>query len=88
MWISAVFSIIPKKNIGTSQRVDIVFVDTFFSKSTFVTPVCEISFHVISRFWNGAFLFQTTTVKPIGGKNVQNCMTALYKSQDLKLTDV
>lgn len=39
------------------QRVsNIVVADAFFSKSTFITPMCDSGFHVISRFRNDAIL--------------------------------
>ena len=51
------------------QRVsEIVVADAFFSKSTFVTPVCDNGFHVISRFRNDAVLFYPATGKPTGKK--------------------
>lgn len=45
---------------------DIVVADAFFSKSTFVTPMCDNGFHVISRLRNDAVLFYPTTEKPTG----------------------
>lgn len=49
------------------QRVsNIVVADAFFSKSTFITPMCDNGFHVISRFRNDAVLFYPTTEKPTG----------------------
>ena len=51
------------------QRVsEIVVADAFFSKNTFVTPVCDNGFHVISRFRNDAVLFYPATGKPTGKK--------------------
>lgn len=44
----------------------IVVADAFFSKSTFITPMCDSGFHVISRFRNDAVLFYPTTEKPSG----------------------
>ena len=49
------------------QRVsNIVVADAFFSKNTFVAPMCCNGFHVISRFRNDAVLFYPTTEKPTG----------------------
>lgn len=49
------------------QRVsNIVVADAFFSKSTFITPMCDSGFHVISRFRNNAVLSYPTTKKPTG----------------------
>ncbi len=31
--------------------------DAFFSKETFIIPMCKKDFHVISRFWNDAVLY-------------------------------
>ena len=51
------------------QRVsDMVVADAFFSKSTFITPMCDNGFHVISRFRNDAVLFYPATGKPTGKK--------------------
>ena len=36
----------------------------FFSKETFVSPMCNNGFHVISRFRNDATLFYPTLEKP------------------------
>lgn len=47
------------------QRVsDSVVADAFFSKNTFVTPMCYNGFHVISRFRNDADLFYLITERP------------------------
>ena len=40
--------------------------DAFFSKSTFITPMCNSGFHIISRFRNDAVLFYPTAEKPTG----------------------
>ena len=49
------------------QRIsNIVVADAFFSKGTFVTPMCRNGFHVISRFRNDAVLFYPTAEKPTG----------------------
>ena len=45
---------------------NIVVTDAFFSKSTFITPMCNIGFHIISRFRNDAGLFYPTAEKPTG----------------------
>ena len=45
---------------------NIVVADAFFSKSTFVTPMYDNGFHIISRFRNDAVLFYPTTEKPTG----------------------
>ena len=51
------------------QRVsNIVVADAFFSKSTFVTPMYDNGFQVISRFRNDAVLLYPTTAKPTGRK--------------------
>lgn len=51
------------------QRVsNIVVADAFFSKSTFVTPMCDNGYNVISRFRNDAVLFYPTTAKHTGKK--------------------
>ena len=39
---------------------DTVVCDAFFSKATFIKPLCENGFHVISRFRNDAALFYPT----------------------------
>lgn len=49
------------------QRVsNIVVADAFFSKKTFVSPMCDNGFQVISRFRNDAVLFYPTTEKSTG----------------------
>ena len=49
------------------QRVsNIVVADAFFSKSTFITPMCDSGYHVISRFRNDSVLSYPTTEKPTG----------------------
>lgn len=51
------------------QRIsNIVVADAFFSKSTFVTPMCDNGYNVISRFRNDAVLFYPTTAKHTGKK--------------------
>ena len=45
---------------------NIVVADAFFSKSTFITPMCDNGFHIISRFRNDAVLFYPTAEKPTG----------------------
>lgn len=47
---------------------NIVVADAFFSKSTFITPMCDNGFHIISRFRNDAVLFYPTAEKPTGGE--------------------
>lgn len=43
---------------------NIVVANAFFSKETFVSPMCNNGFHVISRFRNDATLFYPTLEKP------------------------
>lgn len=40
-----------------------VVADAFFSKETFITPMCESNFHVISRFRNDVILYYPTLEK-------------------------
>ena len=47
---------------------NIVVADAFFSKSTFVAPMCNNGYHIISRFRNDAVLLYPTTAKPTGKK--------------------
>lgn len=44
----------------------IVIADAFFSKETFITPMCKNGFDVISRFRNDAVLFYPTKEKRTG----------------------
>ena len=46
--------------------IDIVVADAFFSKSTFITPMCDNGFRVISRLRNDAVLFYPSTKGPTG----------------------
>ena len=43
-----------------------VVADAFFSKETFITPMCESDFHVISRFRNDVVLYYPTLEKKTG----------------------
>ena len=43
-----------------------VVADAFFSKETFVTPMCENGFHVISRFRNDVVLYYPTLEQKTG----------------------
>ena len=43
-----------------------VVADAFFSKETFITPMCESDFHVISRFRNDVILYYPTLEKKTG----------------------
>ena len=43
-----------------------VVADAFFSKETFITPMCENNFHVISRFRNDVVLYYPTLEKKTG----------------------
>lgn len=43
-----------------------VVADAFFSKETFITPMCENDFHVISRFRNDVVLYYPTLEKKTG----------------------
>ena len=45
---------------------DIVVADAFFSKNTFITPMCDNGFRVISRLRNDAVLFYPSTKGPTG----------------------
>ena len=45
---------------------NIVVADAFFSKSTFITPMCNGGFYIIGRFRNDAVLFYPTAEKPAG----------------------
>ena len=40
--------------------------DAFFSKETFITPMCESDFHIISRFRNDVILYYPTLEKKTG----------------------
>ena len=40
-----------------------VVADAFFSKETFITPMCESDYHVISRFRNDVILYYPTLEK-------------------------
>ena len=45
---------------------DIVVADAFFSKSTFITPMCDNEFRIICRFRNDAVLLYPSTKGPTG----------------------
>ena len=67
---------------------NIVVADAFFSKSTFITPMCNSGFHIISRFRNDAVLFYPTAENRPGGEDVPSCMTAPWTSRGLTPPDV
>ncbi len=45
---------------------NMVVADAFFSKETFITPMCENNFYVISRFRNDVVLYYPTVEKKTG----------------------
>ena len=50
-----------------------VVADAFFSKETFITPMCENNFHVISRFRNDTILYYPTLEKKTGKRGRPKC---------------
>ena len=49
------------------QRISkAVVADAFFSKETFITPMCENNFHIINRFKNDVILYYPTLEKKTG----------------------
>lgn len=68
-----------------------VVCDAFFSKATFIKPLYDNGFHVISRFRNDAVLFYPTLENRTGNADVQNYMTRkltlkIWTSQDVPST--
>ena len=62
-WYSS-YLISKKDKIRRISRT--VVADVFFSKETFITPMCENNFHVISRSRNDAILYYPTLEKKTG----------------------
>ena len=62
-WYSS-YLISRKDKIQSISRT--VVADAFFSKETFITPMCENDFHVISRFRNDVILYYPTLEKKTG----------------------
>lgn len=62
-WYSS-YLISRKNKIQSISRT--VVADAFFSKETFITPMCENDFHVISRFRNDVILYYPTLEKKTG----------------------
>ena len=62
-WYSS-YLISRKDKIQSISRT--VVADAFFSKETFITPMCENDFHVISRFRNDVILHYPTLEKKTG----------------------
>ena len=53
-----------------------VVADAFFSKETFITPMCENDFHVISRFRNDVILYYPTLKRKQENVAIQSGLTA------------
>lgn len=52
---------------GPLQKIsNRVVADAFFSKETFITPMCKNGFHIISRFRNDASLYYPTSERKTG----------------------
>ena len=62
-WYSS-YLISRKDKIQSISRT--VVADAFFSKETFITPMCESDYHVISRFRNDVILYYPTLEKRTG----------------------
>ena len=62
-WYSS-YLISRKDKIQSISRT--VVADAFFSKETFITPMCENDFHVISRFRNDVILYYPTLEQKTG----------------------
>ena len=60
---AAILSVEKTKRQSLSRTV---VADAFFSKGTFITPMCENDFHVISRFRNDVILYYPTLEQKTG----------------------
>lgn len=65
-----------------------VVCDAFFSKETFIKPLYDNGFHVISCFRNDAILFYPTLENRIVNADVQNCMMERLALKIWTLQDV
>ena len=60
--------------------------DAFFSKETFITPMCESDFHVISRFRNDVVLYYPTLEKKTGKRGHPKWFDGRIDFSNLDLT--
>ena len=65
-WYSC-YLISKKEEIQSISKM--VVADAFFSKETFITPMCESDYHVISRFRNDVILYYPTLEKRTGERS-------------------
>jgi hypothetical protein len=63
-----------------------VVADAFFSKETFITPMCKNGFHIISRFRNDAVLYYPTLEKNTGRRGRPKCYDGKIDFANLDLT--
>ena len=63
-----------------------VVADAFFSKETFITPMCENDFHVISRFRNDVVLYYPTLEKKTGKRGHPKWFDGMIDFANLDLT--
>ena len=76
-WYSS-YLISRKDKIQSISRT--VVADAFFSKETFITPMCENDFHIISRFRNDVILYYPTLEKITGMQESQTVSQPTSKS--------
>ena len=65
---------------------DTVVCDAFFSKATFIKPLCENGFHVISRFRNDAVLFYPTLENRTGKRGRPKLYDGKIDFENLDIT--
>lgn len=63
-----------------------VVCDAFFSKATFIKPLCENGFHVISRFRNDAVLFYPTLENRTGKRGRPKLYDGKIDFENLDIT--
>lgn len=63
-----------------------VVADAFFYKETFITPMCENNFHVISRFKNDVNLYYQTLEKKTGKRGYPKWFDGKVDFANLDLT--
>lgn len=74
------------KNKDKIQSISRTLVaDAFFSKETFITPMCDNNFHVISRFRNDVVLYYPTSENKTGKRGRPKCFDGKINFANLDL---
>lgn len=82
-WYSS-YLISKKEEIQSISKM--VVADAFFSKETFITPMCDSDYHVISRFRNDVILYYLTLEKKTGKRGHPKWFNGKIDFANLELT--